>query len=93
MSNQLTLKQPIFSENDPEIKAMTNLVNAYMNNEIHEFERVLRENRSSLMRDPFIAQYIEDLLLTVRSQVLIKILVPYTNVKLSFLAGELNVGD
>ncbi len=34
---------------DPEIIAMTNLVDAYQRNDINEFERVLRSNRRTIM--------------------------------------------
>lgn len=33
---------------DPEIIAMTNLVDAYQNNNINEFERILRSNRCAV---------------------------------------------
>lgn len=32
-------------KNDPEILAMTNLVMAYQNNDINEFESILKHNR------------------------------------------------
>lgn len=32
-------------KNDPEILAMTNLVMAYQNNDINEFEAILKHNR------------------------------------------------
>jgi COP9 signalosome complex subunit 2 len=39
---------------DPEIAAMTNLVHAFQNNEIHKFERILQQNKSQIMGDEFI---------------------------------------
>lgn len=45
--------------NDPEILAMTNLVSAYQNNDINEFEKILKQNRSNIMDDPFIREHIE----------------------------------
>uniref|UniRef100_A0A182SWF1 COP9 signalosome complex subunit 2 n=1 Tax=Anopheles maculatus TaxID=74869 RepID=A0A182SWF1_9DIPT len=38
-------------KNDPEILAMTNLVMAYQNNDIMEFEAILRNNRNNIMAD------------------------------------------
>ena len=58
-------------KNDPEILAMTNLLSAYMNNEIREFEKILKQNSRSVMGDPFIKQYIDDVLKNIRTQVLI----------------------
>lgn len=46
-------------KNDPEILAMTNLVNAYQNNDINDFELILRQNRQNIMDDPFIREHIE----------------------------------
>lgn len=46
-------------KNDPEILAMTNLVNAYQNNDINEFEFILKQNRQNIMDDPFIREHIE----------------------------------
>lgn len=46
-------------KNDPEILAMTNLVSAYQNNDINEFEKILKENRKNIMYDPFIREHIE----------------------------------
>jgi COP9 signalosome complex subunit 2 len=46
-------------KNDSEILAMTNLVSAYQNNDINEFEKILRTNRKTIMDDPFIKEHIE----------------------------------
>jgi COP9 signalosome complex subunit 2 len=46
-------------KNDPQILAMTNLVAAYQNNDINEFERILKANRTTIMDDPFIKEHIE----------------------------------
>lgn len=50
-------------KNDPEILAMTNLVNAYQNNDINEFESILKQNRQNIMDDPFIREHIEGIFL------------------------------
>lgn len=49
-------------KNDPEILAMTNLVSAYQNNDINEFEKILKQNRSNIMDDPFIREHIEGMM-------------------------------
>merc|ERR1712088_941127 len=77
-------------KNDPEILAMTNLVSAYQNNDINEFEKILKQNRETIMDDPFIREHIEDLLRNIRTQVLIKLIKPYTRIKIGFISGELN---
>jgi len=78
-------------KNDPEILAMTNLVSAYQNNDINEFEKILKLNRQTIMDDPFIREHIEDLLRNIRTQVLIKLIKPYTRIKVGFISGELNI--
>jgi len=74
-----------------EIVAMTNLVAAYMNNRIREFEKIIKTNAAELMGDPFIKMYIEDLLKNIRTQVLLQVIRPYTRIRISFIATELNV--
>lgn len=46
-------------KNDPEILAMTNLVSAYQNDDISEFESILKKHRANIMDDPFIKEHIE----------------------------------
>ncbi|KAF8320521.1 PCI domain-containing protein [Cantharellus anzutake] len=78
-------------KNDPEITAMTDLVGAYQRREVHEAEKILRDNKATIMDDPFIRFYIGDLLRTLRTQYLIDLIRPYTRLELSFLAKQLNV--
>ncbi|KAL6563733.1 COP9/signalosome complex subunit Csn2 [Orobanche gracilis] len=80
-------------KNDPEILAMTNLIAAYQRNEILEFEKILKSNRRTIMDDPFIRNYIEDLLKKVRTQVLLKLIKPYTRIRIPFISKELNVPE
>merc|ERR1711915_1111900 len=78
-------------KNDNEIMAMTNLVSAYQNNDINDFERILRSNRENIMDDPFIREHIEDLLKNIRTQVLVKLIKPYTRIHIPFISKELNI--
>jgi COP9 signalosome complex subunit 2 len=75
---------------DPEIAAMTNLVHAFQNNEIHKFEEILKKNRSRIMEDEFIREHVEDLLRTIRTQVLRRVIRPYTRISLQAISRELN---
>ncbi|EIW64056.1 PCI-domain-containing protein [Trametes versicolor FP-101664 SS1] len=76
---------------DPQIKAMTDLVDAYQRREVHAAERILRENKATIMDDSFIKQYIGELLRSLRTQYLIDLIKPYTRLELAFLAKQLNV--
>merc|ERR1712004_502882 len=78
-------------KNDPEILAMTNLVSSYQNNDIAEFEKILKMNRKNIMEDLFIREHIEDLLRNIRTQVLIKLIKPYTQIHIPFISKALNI--
>ena len=58
---------------------------AYQNNDINEFELILKQNQS-IMEDTFIREHIEDLLRNIRTQVLIKLIKPYTKIHIPFIA-------
>jgi len=78
---------------DSEIVAMNALVSAYERNDIKSFEKILKENKKTILDDPFMRDYIDDLLRNIRTQVLLKILTPYTKIRVVFLAEELNVAN
>ncbi|KAF9154826.1 hypothetical protein BG015_011848 [Linnemannia schmuckeri] len=78
-------------KNDSQIVAMTNLVSAYQRRDIREFEKILRENRTTIMDDPFIRAYIDDVLKNIRTQVLIRLIKPYTRIEISFISRQLNI--
>ena len=78
-------------KNDPEIIAMTNLVDAYNRNEIRQFEKLLKQNSRTVMGDAFIKSYIDDLLKNIRTQVLLQVIRPYTRISISFIAEQLNI--
>ncbi|CAF3369213.1 unnamed protein product [Rotaria socialis] len=78
-------------KDNPDIQAMTNLIGAYQNNNIKEFETILTKNRQTIMNDQFIREHIEILLRSIRTKVLIKLIKPYTKIHLQFIAEELNI--
>ncbi|KDQ63032.1 hypothetical protein JAAARDRAFT_120393 [Jaapia argillacea MUCL 33604] len=78
-------------KNDSQIKAMTDLVDAYQRREVFAAEKIIGDNRSTIMDDAFIAAYIGELLRSLRTQYLIDLIKPYTRLELSFLAKQLNV--
>ncbi|GAB5587096.1 COP9/signalosome complex subunit Csn2 [Umbelopsis nana] len=78
-------------KNDPQIVAMTNLVSAYQKKEIREFEKILKENHSAIMGDSFIRTYIDDVLKNIRTQVLIRLIKPYTRIEIPFISRQLNI--
>jgi len=78
-------------KNDNQIVALTNLINAYQRVDIDEFESILKKNQSAIMDDPFIRTYMDDVIKNIRSQVLIRLIKPYTRIKLSFASKKLNI--
>lgn len=78
-------------KNDPEIVAMTNLVAAYQRREVHEAEKILRENKRTILEDSFIKAYIDDVLRGLRTQYLIDTIKPYSRMQLGYLAQQLNI--
>lgn len=78
-------------KNDTEILAMTNLVSAYERSDIKSFEKILKDNKKTILEDAFIKDYIDDLLKNIRTQVLLKILTPYAKIRIPFLSSELNI--
>lgn len=69
---------------------MTNLVDAFHNNDIVKFESILKKHERQILIDDFIQEYIADLLRTIRKQVLLKVVKPYTRISLLALSKELN---
>ncbi|RLN97185.1 hypothetical protein BBJ28_00007133 [Nothophytophthora sp. Chile5] len=77
-------------ENDKEIVAMTKLTDAFLHDQIKTFEQVLSRHEEAIMADPFIKHYIDSLLRTIRSKVLLKIVKPYRTMDTQYIARELN---
>lgn len=74
-----------------EIVSMTSLRGAYTRKDVKEFEEILKENSYSIMGDLFIREHIEELLSRFRSQVLLKLIQPYTRIEIPYAAKELNI--
>lgn len=70
---------------------MTNLKQGFENNNINQIQQVLADKDISLLSDPFIATYLDDLLRTVRLNALQAVCKPYKTVKLDYLAMKMNV--
>jgi COP9 signalosome complex subunit 2 len=77
-------------KNDPRIAAMTELVDAYQNDHMHQYEAVLTKNKD-LLADPFIAENIDEVTRNMRTKAVVKLVAPYTRFKLEFIARRLNI--
>lgn len=79
-------------KNDPRIAAMTELVDAYQRDDIYIYERILQNNRD-LLADPFIAENIDEVTRNMRTKAVLKLIVPYTRMKLSWVAKKLRISE
>ncbi|BGP31061.1 hypothetical protein JCM10296v2_002825 [Rhodotorula toruloides] len=78
-------------KNDREIAAMQALVSAYQRRDVHDAEKVLRTNRETIMDDPFIRFYIDDVLRSLRTQWILEIIKPYNRIEIAYLARQLGI--
>jgi COP9 signalosome complex subunit 2 len=60
-------------------------------NEIGTFEKILLRNKRAILGDDFIQLYMADVLKSIRTQVLLKLIRPYTRIRLAFISASLNV--
>lgn len=77
-------------KSDPRIAAMTELVDAYLRNDMLAYERVLANNRD-LNADPFIAENIDEVTRTMRTKSVLRLVKPYTRVSLAWIARQLRI--
>lgn len=50
-----------------------------------------RASRGTILNDPFIQRYIQDLLTNIRTQVVLQAIRPFTRVRIPFIAQQLNI--
>ena len=77
-------------KNDPRIAAMTELVDAYQRDDIHQYETILQKNKD-LLADPFIAENIDEVTRNMRTKAVVKLVAPYTRFRLDFIAKRLDI--
>ena len=77
-------------KNDPRISAMTDLVDAYQQNDIHRYESILQKNKD-VLADPFIAENIDEVTRSLRTSGVLKLIAPYTRFTLAFIAKQLKI--
>ncbi|KAK0737441.1 PCI domain-containing protein [Apiosordaria backusii] len=79
-------------KNDPRIAAMTDLVDAYQRDDIYKYEDVLQKN-TDLLADPFIAENIDEVTRNMRTKGVLKLIAPYTRMRLSWIAKQLQISE
>ncbi|KAI1392531.1 PCI-domain-containing protein [Hypoxylon trugodes] len=78
--------------NDPRIAAMTELVDAYQRDDMHTYVSVLQKNQD-ILADPFIAENIDEVTRNMRTKAIVKLIAPYTRMKLSWVARQLKISE
>ena len=78
--------------NDPRIAAMTDLVEAYQQDDIHRYESVLSKN-PDLLQDVFIAENIDEVTRNMRTKAILKIIAPYTSMFTKWIAEQIRISD
>ncbi|GMH72467.1 hypothetical protein TL16_g05922 [Triparma laevis f. inornata] len=73
-----------------EVQVMTRLVSAFHTNRIQEFENILKRNEGGVMDDKFIKGYMDELLGSVRKQVVCSVIGGFERVSFDWLREELN---
>ncbi|KAG5963484.1 hypothetical protein E4U57_006216 [Claviceps arundinis] len=77
-------------KSDPRISAMTELVDAYQRDDVHAYEKVLQTHQD-ILDDSFIAENIDEVTRNMRTKGVLKLIAPYTRMKLSWIANQLQV--
>lgn len=77
-------------KNDPRISGMTDLVDAYQRDDIHQYEKILKENQD-VLADPFIAENIDEVSRNMRTKAVLKLIAPYSMFTLAFIAKHIKI--
>ena len=80
-------------KSDPDILIIISLVAAYQRNSIVEFESLLKAHHAHISGDPFLRDYVDDLLKNIRTQVLMKLIMPFTRIRIPFISAQLNIAE
>eukprot|EP00708_Paratrimastix_pyriformis_P002848 GAFH01001606.1.p2 GENE.GAFH01001606.1~~GAFH01001606.1.p2 ORF type:complete len:440 (+),score=155.94 GAFH01001606.1:26-1345(+) len=90
--NPMTAQETRAFKDDPQIVALTDLIEAYQASNIARFEGILNDptKKESIMGDAFIRSYIEDLLKNIRVAKLKNLLRPYTTIRIPFISEQIS---
>ena len=89
--NYATLREAATYYHDSEIMAITSLRTSFENNDINQIQKILKHRDSHILDDPIISMYLDDLLRSIRLNVIIAKIKPYKTVTLDFLQQQLSI--
>ncbi|KAF2861537.1 CSN2 COP9 signalosome complex [Piedraia hortae CBS 480.64] len=78
--------------NDKRITAMTELVEAYQQEDVRRYEAVLASN-PDLLADPFIAENIDEVTRNMRTKAVARLVAPYSRFRLDVIAQRLHISE
>ena len=87
----LTQREAQIYKQDPLIEAMTTLKTGFEQNNIDKIADILKDKKSGILADPFMEQYLGDLLRSTRLKATEAICKPYKAIRLQYLATQLDV--
>lgn len=79
-------------KNDGRITAMTELVDCYQRDDVHGYQAVLQKNQD-ILDDPFIAENIDEVTRNMRTKGVVKLIAPYTRMKLAWIGKQLQISE
>lgn len=79
-------------KNDGRITAMTELVDCYQRDDVHGYQTVLQKNQD-ILDDPFIAENIDEVTRNMRTKGVVKLIAPYTRMKLEWIGKQLRISE
>lgn len=79
-------------KNDGRITAMTELVDCYQRDDVHGYQKVLQKNQD-ILDDPFIAENIDEVTRNMRTKGVVKLIAPYTRMKLEWIGKQLRISE
>mmetsp|Transcript_23381 Transcript_23381/g.58470 ORF Transcript_23381/g.58470 Transcript_23381/m.58470 type:complete len:442 (+) Transcript_23381:166-1491(+) len=78
-------------QEQPEVQAILSLMTASQSRNLKAFETVIAENEQYIAGDAFLSPYVEELRHNIRTEVILHLIKPYTDVSLEFISEELEV--
>lgn len=76
---------------DPNVMVMMHLVEAFQRSDVEEFNKLLKAHRTEIMDDELIKSFLDEVILSIRSQGIINLVKPYTRVTFQHIATSLEI--
>jgi len=71
----------------PEVELMKKIADAHKEKSLLEFQKVLNENNEGIEKDKILSGHINNLYENLKEQNLMKVIIPYSRIEISYIAG------